>query len=65
MIQMCERDYKRLLEGRNALGAALAALVNAPDVATSELAPRSEVLEHARAVLAEYGAHQAFVLEST
>ncbi|MHC2876619.1 hypothetical protein [Ralstonia sp. 121560039-2] len=65
VIKISERDYKRLLEGRNALGAALEALVNAPEVGTPDLAPRSEVLKHARAVLAEYGGHQAFTLEQT
>ncbi len=65
MIQISERDFKRLLDARNALAEVLDTLINAPDVGTPDLALRSEVLKHASAVLAEYGTHQAFVLEQT
>ena len=66
MIELSEQDYRRLLDGRNALGQALQHLATEVEKATASDAERAhglaDAIKHAQAVLAEYGEHQGFVL---
>ncbi|ENZ77974.1 MULTISPECIES: hypothetical protein [Ralstonia] len=63
MLEMSDEDYRRLLEGRNAFGAALRRLVNATDADGAAISGElAEAKKQARALLAHYGEHQAFVL---
>ncbi|WP_213781770.1 hypothetical protein [Caballeronia sp. dw_276] len=64
MIEISDHDYRRLLDGRNALrrqvSASEAANSNTNDATrTTELA---EAVKQAQTVLAQYGEHQTFVL---
>ncbi|MCX4151987.1 MULTISPECIES: hypothetical protein [Paraburkholderia] len=72
MIQLSDRDYKSLLEARNAMAAALRQLVDATDSPGDDALPkqaqsvieneRSEAVAVARGLLEKYGEHQAFIL---
>jgi len=63
-IVLSERDYKRLLESRNAFASTLAALVelgrNGPERG-EQADERNRLLALAENQLDQYGQHQAFV----
>lgn len=61
MIEISESNYRRHVEGRNAMGAALQRLVSATEA--NDAANPNELAEataQAQAVLAQYGEHQGF-----
>ncbi|WP_321817918.1 MULTISPECIES: hypothetical protein [unclassified Paraburkholderia] len=63
MIEISDLDYCRLLDGRNALGAALQYLVSAADANdAANQTDLAEAIERAKAALEQYGEHQGFVL---
>lgn len=64
-IVLSERDYKRLLESRNAFASTLAALVELGGKGlerAEEVAERERILAVAESLLDQYGQHQAFVI---
>lgn len=68
MIEISDYNYHRLVNGRNALGAALQRLVSASEVVNSNaqdagtMTELAEAVKQAQTVLAQYGEHQGFVL---
>lgn len=62
-ITLNERDYKRLVESRNALASTLAALVEvqASEPQGDQAAEMTRILGIAKSQLDQYGQHQAFV----
>ena len=66
-IVLNERDYKRLLESRNAFASTLAALVEleskkAERGEQEHASERERILKIADGQLTQYGQHQAFVI---
>lgn len=61
-IQLNERDYKRLLDGRNAFAKALRQFVSVANTNPVNNADLAQAVKDADALLSYYGEHQAFVI---